>query len=169
MSKEIEAIKARRAAISPAPWQHMPPADNEERRGVLRQYVTRTVGCGDVPPEKFFIAILHWPEKPERDIADADFIANAPTDIDYLTDEIDRLTERLTDLESRWDLNLSQTIAAVESNIELHAQLADALILIEALRKWRYMEVNTNRLQTSQNLYRAYDIWEDNYHGLLNS
>jgi hypothetical protein len=93
--KRLAEIRERRAKISPAPWRHFPPTDNEERRGELRRYVTREVGCGDVPPEKFFIAILHWPDKPERDIADAEFIAHAPSDIDYLLSHLDALDEDL--------------------------------------------------------------------------
>lgn len=88
----IDEIRARRAAISPAPWVHMGPTDNEDRRGELRQYVARTVGCGDVPPEKFVITILHCGNE-QRDVSDAKFIAAAPEDIDFLLAEIERLSK----------------------------------------------------------------------------
>lgn len=96
MSERLNEIRERRAVISPSPWQRMGPTDNEERRGELRQYVTRTVGCGDVPPEKFVITILNCGNNVQRDVADAEFIANAPTDIDFLLTEVDRMRAALT-------------------------------------------------------------------------
>lgn len=51
---------------TPGPWQIMGPTGPDDPR----YYVMRSVGVGDVPPEKFYVAILSCGNL-ERDEADA--------------------------------------------------------------------------------------------------
>lgn len=62
---------------TPGPWQALGPAESEAEAGRHRYYVSRIPGVPDVPPEKFYIAIMHCGDE-QRDAADARLIAAAP-------------------------------------------------------------------------------------------
>lgn len=77
--EELKELEILLKSCSPIPWDWQPPTEKEENEGRYRYYVTRKVGCGDVPPEKFFITIIHSLGNPKRDMADAKLIAKAVT------------------------------------------------------------------------------------------
>jgi hypothetical protein len=82
MTDPLPEIKARRAAISPTPWSWDLLADgrvlDEDGAGVA----SIAAVAGDEP--------------------DGEFIAHAPTDIDTLIGEVDRLVGLLGRLEQEW-------------------------------------------------------------------
>lgn len=78
---ELEAIKARRSAIAPTPWMHTEPA----------------ASCLIVDRDGQSIVELEtWSHERRRE--NADFIENAPADIDALVAEVERLTADNTGL-----------------------------------------------------------------------
>jgi hypothetical protein len=76
---EVRVALKRAEKASPGPWKSMPPTEHE-RDSRPRWYVSRLVGVQDVPPEKFYIAILSCGDE-RRDMADSEHIAAARTDL----------------------------------------------------------------------------------------
>jgi len=75
---QLEEIKARRAAIADAPWLAVTP-----RPHVPDEYWVTSASV----PRECSVAVMMV----ERE---ANFIANAPTDIDFLLAEVERLEKR---------------------------------------------------------------------------
>ncbi len=97
---DLDAIRKRCEAATPGPWEWSGPTRNETARGLYRTYVHQVPGCGgdNIPPEKFYISIQSVGTA-ERDDADANFIANARTDIPALLDAYEAQAVRIQELE----------------------------------------------------------------------
>lgn len=87
----IEEIKARRAAITPPPWETIGVRIKPETT------YTHTIGAGNPDDETWrplFTEVFGYPDRqPDPDVlANAEFIAHAPQDVDDLLGHIDALT-----------------------------------------------------------------------------
>ena len=106
----MSEIKARLEAATPGPWRIRTPSYNKQNRpwrtAIYSQKNTVAVCFTPRDIDKFQIQIDKdgWPSgwvatSIPSPCADAEFIAQAPEDIDYLLSEIERLHKKIRELE----------------------------------------------------------------------
>ena len=88
MTSKIDEIKDRLAKATPGPWKAFKTTDGR-----------KLLGIGDANAEGVFdVGFGVWRDGDERD-ANADLIANSPSDIQYLLDEVERLEQQIYELD----------------------------------------------------------------------
>lgn len=102
---KLEDLKAKVLALqewerkaTPGIWRRVPPDEH-----IKKEYISREIGCKDVPPEKFYVAVFGMKKEPQaRDIADCALIVDMRNAAPQLLQAFLLMAEVVTN--SKWAL-----------------------------------------------------------------